>query len=289
MLQHDRRTPQPSPVAALPFIEPRQHFARGAAIDDLPHGADSSAAISYTCTRVVPLELERLRERSVLHDSPGEAGTEAFRMLRTQVLFWLAERDGSTLAITSPDAGEGKTSTAINLAMHIANEVDYTVLLVDANLRAPSVQQVLGLEGTRGLSDHLLEGARLQDLMVNPGIGRLVVLPAGRAQPNSAELLGSRAMGRLVAELKARYPRRIILFDLPSVLESSDVLSFSRHVDGILMVVQEGRSARSSLSRAEAILPQEKLAGVAMTRVRVRTGRIDRPRRAGWLSGMFQR
>jgi protein-tyrosine kinase len=289
MLQPDKRTSQPSPVAAVPFIEPRPHFVRDAGNDDIPHGIESSGPISYTCTRIVPMELERLRERSVLHDSPGEPGTEAFRMLRTQVLFWLAEREGSTLAITSPDAGDGKTSTAINLALHIANEVDYTVLLVDANLRAPSIQQVLGLQGARGLSDHLLEGARLPDLLVNPGIGRLVVLPAGRAQPNSAELLGSRAMGRLVMELKARYPRRIILFDLPSVLESSDVLSFSRHVDGILMVVQEGRSARSSLSRAEAILPQDKLAGVAMTRVRVRRSRPLRPRRAGWLRRLFER
>ena len=168
------------------------------------------------------------------------------------------------------------------------------MLLVDANLRSPGITRKLGIEATRGLSDHLLEGVPLQDLLLNPGVGRLVVLPAGRAQANSAELLGSRAMARLVMELKARYPRRIILFDLPGVHESSDVLSFSRHVDGILMVVEEGRSSRAALAQAEAVLPHQKLVGVAMTQVRGQrpgkaAARRAAPRRAGWLRRLLSK
>jgi Mrp family chromosome partitioning ATPase len=294
MLQHDKRVAQPSVVSALPLPDGRQPFTEAAGVGDESLHADQPQAFSYTSTKVVPLEFDRLREEAILRDEAGEQGSEAFRMLRTQVLFWLAEHDGSSLAITSPGAEDGTSDTAINLALHIANEVDYTVLLVDANLRSPGITRKLGIEATRGLSDHLLEGVPLQDLLLNPGVGRLVVLPAGRAQANSAELLGSRAMARLVMELKARYPRRIILFDLPGVHESSDVLSFSRHVDGILMVVEEGRSSRAALAQAEAVLPHQKLVGVAMTQVRGQgpakaAARRAAPRRAGWLRRLLSR
>lgn len=285
MLQHDKRTFQASPVAALSFLERPPGGHDMAEPEGDPRVRELAGPIRYTCTRVVPLELDRLRDDALLHDRAGDPGAEAFRMLRTQVLFWLAERQGSSLAITSPGAGEGKTVTALNLAIQIANEVDYTVLLVDANLRSPAVHRLFGLDTERGLASHLLEGDRLQDLLVNPGLGRLVVLGAGRPQSNSAELLGSRAMARLVGELKARYPRRIVLFDLPPVLDSADVLAFSRHVDGILMVVSEGRSARAELVRAEGLLPPEKLVGVAMTGVRAaRQGPVHRERRSwfGW-------
>ena len=232
-----------------------------------PPANDSASApdrIEYNRTRLAPVSLSDLRSRLVVFDQPGDVAAEAFKLLRTHVLFWLAERQGASVAVSSPAVGEGKTTTAINLAMHIAAVVDYTVLLVDANLRHPKVHEYFGWEARPGLSNHLIDKTPLEDLLVHPGVGRLVVLPAGDRLLNSSEMLGSRAMAALVEEFKGRYPRRIIVFDLPPVLDASDALAFSRHVDGMLLVVKEGLTRRRDLIRTELLLPPEKLIGLTM-------------------------
>jgi len=222
--------------------------------------------IRYTRTRVMPVDLDALRAQRRVVDGPDDPAAIAFKMLRTQVMFWLAERGGSCIAVTSPGRGEGKTTTAVNLAIHLAAEVDYTVLLVDANLRAPAVHEYLGWSGVRGLSDHLAVNAPLEELLLHPQIGRMVVLPAGSPVLNSAEMLGSRAMAELVAEFKTRYPRRVVVFDLPPVLQATDALALSRHVDGILMVAAQGRTSRRDLARAQSLVGFDKLIGVALNR-----------------------
>jgi capsular exopolysaccharide synthesis family protein len=223
-------------------------------------------AIRYTRTRPMPVDIERLRDLRRVVDAPDDPASHAFKMLRTQVMFWLAERGGSCLAVTSPGRGEGKTSTAVNLAVHLAAEVDYTVLLVDADLRSPAIHQYLGWPEVRGLSDHLATSAPLEELLLNPQIGRLVVLPAGSPVLNSAEMLGSRAMANLVEEFKTRYPRRIVVFDLPPVLETTDALALSRHVDGVLMVAAQGRTHKRDLIRAQTLLGVDKLIGLTLNR-----------------------
>lgn len=186
-------------------------------------------------------------------------------MLRTQVLFWLAEYGGSTVGVTSPSSGDGKTLTAVNLAVQIAAAVDYTVLLVDANLRAPAVDGCFGWPPMPGLTDRLLGDVPLEQLLLQSGIDRLAVLPAGGARPqDSAELLGSHAMGVLVDELAHRWGARIVVFDLPAALETSDVLAFSPHVDGLLLVARQGATHKRELARAQALLPSHKQIGVAL-------------------------
>jgi len=212
----------------------------------------------------MPASLDSLRARGVLFDRPGDPAAESFRLLRTQVLSWLSARDATTFAVTSASAGEGKTRTAINLAVQFAAAVDYTVLLVDANLRAPGLHGHLGWQPMPGLSHYLTGREPLERLLVQPGIERLLVLTAGEAVNNASELLGSNAMGALVDELKTSYPRRIVVFDLPAVLVSTDVLAFSRHVDGLLLVARNRSTHKRSLGRAQALLPQHKLIGVAL-------------------------
>lgn len=222
--------------------------------------------IRYTKTRVMPVNLDALREHRRVIDGADDPASIAFKMLRTQVMFWLADRGGTCIAVTSPARGDGKTTTAINLAIHLAAEVDYTVLLVDANLRAPAVHAHLGWPSERGLSDHLSANAPLEDLLIHPAIGRLVVLPAGSPVLNSAEMLGSRAMAALVAEFKTRYPRRVVVFDLPPVLQATDTLAMSKHVDGILMVAAQGRTNRRDLVRAQSLIGLDRLIGVVVNR-----------------------
>src|SRR5262249_58704892 len=135
--------------------------------------------------------------------------------------------DWTVSGVTTPGFGEGKTWTAVNVAAIIAMESSQTVLLVDANLCSPSIHEVFGLDDCPGLADYLLDDLPVEDLLVHPGIGRFVLLPGGRAISNSAEILTSPKMLALVEEFKHRYPARIIIFDLPPLLHTADVIAFS--------------------------------------------------------------
>ena len=166
----------------------------------------------------------------------------------------LRENDWNVLGVTSPDQGEGKTLTAVNLAVSLAMETTQTVLLVDANLRNPSVHEVFGLDDCPGLADYLLDNQPLEDLLVHPGIGRFVLLPGGRAISNSTEILTSPKMLALVEELKHRYPSRIVIFDLPPLLHTADVLAFSPYTDALLLVVEEGKTTVDEVRRALSLV-----------------------------------
>ena len=175
---------------------------------------------------------------------------DAIKILRTQVMQRLRENNWNVLGVTSPGHGEGKTLTAVNLAVSLAMETTQTVLLVDANLRNPSIHDVFGLQDCPGLADYLLDNQPVEDLLVHPGIGRFVLLPGGRAISNSTEILTSPKMLSLVEEFKHRYPSRIVIFDLPPLLHTADVLAFSPYIDALLLVVEEGKTTTEEVQRA---------------------------------------
>jgi protein-tyrosine kinase len=210
--------------------------------------------IAYTRTRSLDIPLSVLRERRVMAAYDKGPFVDAYKILRTQVMHRLRENDWNVLGVTSPGHGEGKTLTAVNLAASLAMETTQTVLLVDANLRNPSIHEVFGLEGCMGLADYLLDNQPVEDLLVHPGIGRFVVLPGGRAISNSSEILTSPKMLALVEEFKHRYPSRIIIFDLPPLLHSADVLAFSPYTDALLLVVEEGKTTAEELQRALSLV-----------------------------------
>ena len=160
--------------------------------------------IVYTSTRSLNIPLAVLRQRRVMAAHDRGPFVDAFKILRTQVMQRLREHDWNVLGVTSPGHGEGKTLTAVNLAVSLAMETAQTVLLVDANLRNPSVHNVFDLGDCPGLADYLLDNQPLEDLLVHPGIGRFVLLAGGRAVFNSSEILTSPKMLALVEELKHR-------------------------------------------------------------------------------------
>ena len=206
--------------------------------------------IIYTRTRSLDISLSVLRQRRVMAAYDKGPFVDAYKILRTQVLQRLRENDWNVLGITSPGHGEGKTLTAVNLAVSLAMEVTQTVLLVDANLRNPSIHDVFGLQDCPGLADYLLDNQPVEDLLVHPGIGRFVVLPGGRAISNSTEILTSPKMLSLVEEFKHRYPSRVVIFDLPPLLHTADVLAFSPYIDALLLVVEEGKTKTDEVQRA---------------------------------------
>ncbi|MDN5940390.1 MAG: CpsD/CapB family tyrosine-protein kinase [Nitrospira sp.] len=211
-------------------------------------------AVIYSRTRSVVIPDELLRRHRILTGRGSSQLSDAYKILRTQVIHRLRESKWNVLGITSPRDGEGKTLTSINLAIALAAEPTLTVLLVDADLRAPRLHEELGLKSNEGLTEFLLDGRSVEDLLVYPGLGRLILLPGGRGTDQSAEVLTSPRMSALGKELKHRYASRIVMFDLPPVLGQADVLAFTPQLDALLLVVEEGKTTEPDLQQTMQIL-----------------------------------
>jgi protein-tyrosine kinase len=240
---------------------------------------DHASQIAYTTTRTLNVAYSELREKRIVSAFEPCIFTDAYKILSTQVSHRLRERQWNTLAITSPGEREGKTLTAVNLAISLAKEFNQTALLVDADLRHPGVRDCLRLPPGPGLSDYLLADASIEQLLVNPGIPGFVVLPGGNPQPNSSEILGWRKMTQLVHELKQRYQSRIVLFDLPPLLSSADVLAFAPHVQATLLVVEEGKTSREDVARAAELIGPKHLLGTVLNKTMERGTSVKEPQR----------
>jgi capsular exopolysaccharide synthesis family protein len=210
--------------------------------------------IVYSSTKTVELADHMMRDLRLITGYEGGPFVDAYKMLRTQVVQGMRQNGWKALGVTSPTSREGKTLTAVNLSLALAMDLAHTVLLVDADMRRPDVHRAFGLDGCPGLSEHLLDEVPLEQLLIHPGIGRFVFLPGGRSITNSAEALASPRMASLVEELKGRYASRLIVFDLPPLLTRADVLGFATHLDAVLLVTEEGKTASTDIQRAVAVL-----------------------------------
>ena len=203
-----------------PFALAPPARARSAQPADLPR------RITYTSTptvEIAPHVLDRHRVTSVNIDTTADA----LRMLRTQVLMQMRQNGWQTLAVTSPNKGAGKSTVSLNLAIGFALEVDYTALLVDADLRDPDVRHMLELPPGPGLADYLTGRASIADLLIHLDLGNLVVLPGGAPVTNTSELMRSPMMADMIREMRARYRDRLIVFDVPPMLAGADTLALS--------------------------------------------------------------
>jgi exopolysaccharide/PEP-CTERM locus tyrosine autokinase len=220
--------------------------------------------INYTVTRTVAVDPEVLRRNRIIAGGweAGSTVVEEYKVLRTNILHRTSEENHNTLMVTGALPNEGKTLTAINLAIILSRELNHTVLLVDADLRAPSITHYFGLEDEPGMVDHLTTGVPISELLIHPqGLGRLVILPAGRAAAQAAELLNSPVMRDLVQELKHYYTNRYIIFDLPPLLVYADALAFAPLVDGIIVVAEAGKTPKESVQRCQEMLKKFKVLG----------------------------
>jgi len=217
-------------------------------------------------TRVIPVSESTLRDHRVIAGLSQDPRADLFRMLRAQVMQRLEAHGLSTLGVCSPNPEEGKTLIAANLAVSMAMDANHTVLLVDLDLRQPKLAATFGLSEDQGMSDYLFDGVPLSECLVNPGIDRLVLLPAGRALNNSSEALTSPQMVNLAKELKARYPDRFVIYDLPPLLSCDDALVFLPRLDAALLVVCEGLTRGGDVRRAIELLGERKLLGTVLNR-----------------------
>ncbi len=237
-----------SHLAAVPQVESREP-PRSASEED--HAAQTATFFAP----IVQLDEARMEREHILPPNAGGENGAAYKLLRTQVLRRLDQLQANTLAVISPAAAAGKTLTAINLAIAIAADQRRTALLVDMDLRNPSVHRRLGIEPRLGIEDCLQDGRPVEEAILRvAGYERLALLPARAMVEHSSELLTSERAARLVAELRARYANRVIIFDLPPILLTDDALAFSRSVQAGLMVVGEGRTQRDDLMRSMELL-----------------------------------
>jgi protein-tyrosine kinase len=199
----------------------------------------------------------------VCASADAHPAAEEYRKLKSVILQLTSGAEfRNTLLVTSALSGEGKSVTAINLACALARDYDHTVLLVDTDLRRPTVHKYLNFEPEVGLIQCLKGNVPLEDALVKTGLGKLVVLPAGGIADDPNEMLASDQMKALVDEMKNRYSDRYIVFDTPPALLFADAQALSDHVDSVLFVVREGASRPSQIKSAVDCLRGSALLGV---------------------------
>lgn len=240
----------PEPVVPVEPINAREE-ARAE-----PRAPIQSPAVHTSGSRLLNLDFKRLAERGFLTNA-DERGklAEEYRMIKRPLLANAfgpnPVQKGNLIMVTSALPGEGKSFSTINLAISIAMELDRTVLLVDADVAKPSVPKYLEFQAEHGLMDVLLDDKRdLSSVIMRTNIEKLSILPAGKAHARGTELLASDAMTQLIADVANRYSDRLVLFDSPPILATSEASVLASHMGQIVMVVEAEKTPKSALREA---------------------------------------
>lgn len=189
--------------------------------------------------------------------------SESFRVLRSRILHPSdEERQLKTILITSTAPGEGKSFVSANLGISLARGMDQYCLMVDCDLRRPTLAGLMGLANEPGLSDYLQKKCEVQDIIKKTSVDKLAILPSGNPPVNPSELLGSVRMQGLVDELSTRYEDRFIIFDSPPIQAASETSVLAKQVDGVVLVVRWGASGRAHIQRLVDDIGKEKIIGV---------------------------
>lgn len=242
-------------IAAASSLQEKTTLERGPEI--APRDA-STAAISIHSSKRTDLNLEAMEAAGLLvpSQSRGLLANE-FRVIKRPLIANAMGKgespiaNGNLIMITSALPGEGKSFTAVNLAISIAMELDNTVMLVDADVARPSVLNMLGLPPAEGLLD-VVKGNSLDisQVLLRTNIENLSILPSGTPHPRATELLASDAMIRLLDDMSKRYPDRIIIFDSPPLLMTTEARALASHMGQIVIVVQSGDTTQAAVSEA---------------------------------------
>jgi non-specific protein-tyrosine kinase len=220
----------------------------------------------YSETRQVVLNKDVLAKNRCIAMSPGSPFLGPYKVLRTQIYKRTQAEGWNTLMVTSAVPGEGKSLTAINLALTFAKEFDQTVLLMDCDLHRQDIHKLMGIDSDLGLADYLVDERPLKDLLIWPGIEKLTLISGNRTIADSTEFLTSSRMTSLVQEIKNRYADRFVVFDTPPVLSGADAIAFVAQVDCFLMVVEADKTPLPDIKRALELLPKEKFLGFVLNR-----------------------
>jgi Mrp family chromosome partitioning ATPase len=247
----------------------------GPGVAELPPMPDAgSAAVAPSPAASPPFEIDRLEwvqpdvdllEQNRIVIDERSSASAAYKVLRTRVLQRMRRNGWKTLAVTGTCPNEGKTLTAINLSINLAWHLTTSVVLVDMDLRNPSVHRYLGIDTRFGVMDYLNGDVPLVRAGVRPGIERLGVIMNDRPVVNASELLSSPEAMQLIEEVK-RGDDRIAIFDMPPVFAGDDVLAFAPLVDAVLIVLAQGTTNRASLVALRELLQNVNVIGSVLNR-----------------------
>lgn len=241
-----------------------------------PKDTQSITAVLEECATHEKLDLVRLKAAGLITPEAERSQiAEEFRMIKRPLLknafgqgAPLVE-NGNLIMVCSGFPSEGKTFTSINLALSIASEMDHTVLLVDADVARPAVTSYFGIDKGPGLVDYLLgEQPDLSTLLIKTDIPKLTLLPAGKRHHHSTELLASESMRNLLEELSVRYPDRVIIFDSPPLLVTSEASVLASLVGQIVIVVESEKTTQTALKEALSLLDPDKSIGLVLNKSR---------------------
>ncbi|WP_082795354.1 CpsD/CapB family tyrosine-protein kinase [Alkalihalobacillus trypoxylicola] len=207
----------------------------------------------------------------IANERPKSPITEQYRTIRTNIEFSSVDQELKTLLVTSSGPGEGKSTTAANLAIVLAQNGN-DVLLVDTDLRKPTVHHTFGILNTRGLTNLLMKTEVIEDVIQTSKVERLSILPSGPIPPNPAELLNSKTMELTLESFKSKYD--IIVLDTPPVMAVTDAQVLGNKVDGSILVVSNGKTDRNQAVKTKELLSQtsSKLLGVVFNNKEVKKG-----------------
>ena len=237
--------------------------AGSAAVAPAPSPA-STPAFEIERLEWVQPDIDLLEQNRIVIDERSNASA-AYKVLRTRVLQRMRRNGWKTLAVTGTAPNEGKTLTAINLSINLAWHLTTSVVLVDLDLRNPSIHRYLGVDARYGLMDYLNGDVPLVRAGVRPGIERLGVILNDRPVANASELLSAPETVALIDEVK-RGDDRIAIFDLPPVFAGDDVLAFAPLVDAVLVVLSQGTTKRASLLTLRELLQNVNVIGTVLNR-----------------------
>ncbi len=219
---------------------------------------------------VVPLKIDNLLLATAREEKT--IVVEEFNKLRSTVIaLTKGEKFLNTILVTSTASEEGKSMTALNLAISLAKEQDHTVLLVDTDLRRPSVHRYLDIKPEVGLVHCLRDDLPIEKALIKTGVGKLVILPAGEALKDPLDLLSSNRMKEIIQELKGRYPERYVIFDTPPAFPFADAGVLAAYLDATLFVVREGKASKSDVEKTIEEFKSHNLLGVVYNDARVFT------------------
>lgn len=202
----------------------------------------------------------------VVVNDPHSVESEQFRMMRSTILFPPTGQSPRTIMITSSLPGEGKSFVSANLAVCIAHHVDKHVLLMDCDIRLPSIHEIFGFENPPGISELLSDKTDISDIFLKTKIDRLTIAPAGEPPPNPSELLSSSKMASLIEDVKSKYSDRCILIDTPPVQLTAETAAIAKHVDAVILVIRYGKTPRALIPSIVEKIGKKKVMGIVLNR-----------------------
>ena len=254
--------------AAAPLVATPVEPVREVRLEDETRSRDEGSS------QFQSINLARLHRMGVVApDAEKSQIAEEFRIIKRPLIAnafgqgAARVRNGNLIMVTSSLPGEGKSFCAINLAISMAMEMDRTVLLIDADVAKPRVPEYLGIHADKGLLDVLQDkDLKLSDVLIKTDIAKLTVLPAGRTYKRATELLASAAMTRLVEDIGNRYPDRIILFDSPPLLATSESSVLATHMGQIVMVVEAEKTSQEAVREALSHIQSCEVVGMLLNK-----------------------